>query len=341
MSFKQQVETADSTLRHYVTQGYMNGMKLCPIIGLEFDGNDETIVSNDVENSYNDGNDENFVAGNEVDFVAGMEDDFAPEITEDYPAENDENYTDGNGVNDNDIINNQSQDFDQVNQTEVNNSPNEYKNSKDDQKLINKENFNNDSVENTIVNEQLPMPSLTSKTVKPIKQENLLQIEDSIKKEKKLKQTSAVIVQQTENSQTFPKRNAAAQKVDDTTLPISKNSVLNEYGHLNPTKWMCFECKKEFSNLRKLNRHKKIHAEDKPFPCTTCYKSFSERTDLNRHLMRHFRTESDSNTLTWNFKCVDCHAGFNIEKDLKIHSSIHRQDGKISCYGCDKDFLSK
>lgn len=376
LSFKQQVETADSTLRHYVTQGYMNGMKLCPIIGLEFDGNDEDTVSNDIlTNNYNDGNckdlisgietgfadenEEDFGDGNEENFVNGNED-FGDGKAENYTVGIDEHYVDENNSieNDDEPIQDQGQDLN------INDEGNtEYKNSNDEifqensstnvneKQLINTENFDNNFLPNNVINEQPSIPSASSLKSEPIKEEIPLQIDNTnldskelIKTENKLKLKSLISEHNLTDLQRFSKRKAAqklTENKEDAISSVLKNSELNEFGYLNPTKWMCFECKKEFSDLRKLNRHKKTHAEIKPFRCNTCNKSFIERTDLNRHLMRHYRSESDTNALNSKFKCIDCHVGFNVEKDLKIHSSIHRLDGKISCYGCNKDFLSK
>lgn len=326
LSFKQQIETADSTLRHYVTQGWMNGMELCPIIdGLEIDGNDEEdIISNDKINEYND------VDGNAND-----------EMNDGVADGGDYDYDDTDG-----IIQDESEEL-------IQSPSNEYKN--DDEIIyqdtsttineqINEENFDNNliTITNNTIDEQSSLPTPLPLT-EPIKEEIPLQIDNTNVDDKKQK---IKIEKKTTVRQRFSKRKIA-QKLNaiDNDKNVNeesiKNSVMNENGYLNPTKWMCFECKKEFSDLRKLNRHKKIHAEDKPYPCVVCSKSFIERTDLTRHLMRHYRTGTESNGSISKFKCLDCHAGFNVEKDLKIHSSIHRKDGKITCYGCDKDFLSK
>lgn len=145
------------------------------------------------------------------------------------------------------------------------------------------------------------------------------------------------------DSQTYSKSDAVAAQAIVSVAPdaaIADALASDEQTRLNPSKWMCFVCKKEFKNLRKLNRHKKIHIDEKPFQCSKCNKGFIERTDLNRHLMRHYRTEQAEES-TSKFNCNCCHAGFNFETDLKIHSSIHRDDGKIVCFGCDKEFLSE
>ena len=107
-----------------------------------------------------------------------------------------------------------------------------------------------------------------------------------------------------------------------------------------PMEWSCFICKKGFPDKRKLTRHKKTHKEDKAFQCTTCSKSFSERAHLNKHLLRHY-SPAKQDVQEFKFNCSKCHTGFNVERDLEIHNSIHRTDGKLICVECDKEFPSK
>ncbi|XP_037043009.1 zinc finger protein 2 homolog [Bradysia coprophila] len=103
--------------------------------------------------------------------------------------------------------------------------------------------------------------------------------------------------------------------------------------------WVCQICDKEFSDIRRYNRHKKIHDEEKQYRCQTCNKGFNERADLNRHIERHIKSKETAQEE--NFNCPECHMSFKVEGDLKIHQSVHRNDGKIICGECNKEFTTK
>ncbi|KAJ6633123.1 Zinc finger protein, partial [Pseudolycoriella hygida] len=103
--------------------------------------------------------------------------------------------------------------------------------------------------------------------------------------------------------------------------------------------WICEICDKEFSDVRRFNRHKKIHDDEKQFRCPTCNKGFNERADLNRHIDRHIKSQDVA--IEENFDCPECHMSFKVQSDLRIHQSVHRSDGKIVCGECNKEFTTK
>lgn len=93
------------------------------------------------------------------------------------------------------------------------------------------------------------------------------------------------------------------------------------------------------SDVRRYNRHKKIHDDEKQYRCETCNKGFNERADLNRHIERHIK--SHEVLQEDNFNCPECHMSFRVQTDLQIHQSVHRNDGKLVCGECNKEFSSK
>lgn len=96
-----------------------------------------------------------------------------------------------------------------------------------------------------------------------------------------------------------------------------------------------------YADHRKLNRHKKIHENEKPFKCSTCQKGFHERADLKRHIVRHNRIDEETFS-EFRLRCTECHMGFNVERDLLIHRSVHgTKNGKFDCGECGKEFQSK
>src|ERR1700744_1706773 len=83
-------------------------------------------------------------------------------------------------------------------------------------------------------------------------------------------------------------------------------------------------------DVRRYNRHTKIHDDDKQYRCPKCNKGFNERADLNRHIERHIKSNQVV-AQEENFNCPECHMSFKVQSDLKIHQSVHRNDGKIIC----------
>lgn len=124
------------------------------------------------------------------------------------------------------------------------------------------------------------------------------------------------------------------------SIESSKNDLVVDLAKAEITTYKCNLCKKLFTDLRRLNRHKKIHLEEKPYNCNTCDKGFNERSDLTRHMSRHVRTNADENGKEYSFKCKDCGTGFKYKQDLDVHSSIHTKAKVFSCNKCRKIFSS-
>ena len=78
--------------------------------------------------------------------------------------------------------------------------------------------------------------------------------------------------------------------------PTNPAVTLNSYQKAKQRcadKYKCDICCKGFPLSCLLQRHKRTHADHKPFQCSYCQKSFSSKTSLNHHLfMRHSEEQS-------------------------------------------------
>ena len=78
--------------------------------------------------------------------------------------------------------------------------------------------------------------------------------------------------------------------------PTNPSVTLNSYQKAKQRcadKYKCDICCKGFPLSCLLQRHKRTHADHKPFQCSYCQKSFSSKTSLNHHLfMRHSEEQS-------------------------------------------------
>ena len=81
-----------------------------------------------------------------------------------------------------------------------------------------------------------------------------------------------------------------------TEEPTNQSVALNSYQKAKQRcadKYKCDICCKGFPLSCLLQRHKRTHADHKPFQCNYCQKSFSSKTSLNHHLfMRHSEEQS-------------------------------------------------
>jgi len=89
-------------------------------------------------------------------------------------------------------------------------------------------------------------------------------------------------------------------------------------------------CNKTFTMKALLNRHLKLHKEDRPFQCSTCDKTFKSLSNLKQHE----RTHSDKKI----YSCELCESKFQHLSSVKTHMQIHSGDKKYSCNICEKKF---
>ncbi|RZB40292.1 zinc finger protein 2 -like, partial [Asbolus verrucosus] len=93
---------------------------------------------------------------------------------------------------------------------------------------------------------------------------------------------------------------------------------------------VCKVCLKKFSKQAHLNRHMKIHSQNKPHVCQICKKGFVRAEQLNNHMNVHSGIKLHV--------CAICLKGFNQISNLKDHMRTHSGEKPFLCSTCGKGF---
>ena len=87
----------------------------------------------------------------------------------------------------------------------------------------------------------------------------------------------------------------------------------------------CERCDNSFSQLRHLNRDKRIHTGLKTYSCEQCAKTFSRLDYLNLHKRIHTGLKP--------YGCEQCDKSFSCSSTLNRHKRIH---SGLNTYRCDQ-----
>lgn len=97
----------------------------------------------------------------------------------------------------------------------------------------------------------------------------------------------------------------------------------------NPRPYKCDQCIKEYTLLRHLTRHKRMHA--RTF-CDLCQKSFA---CYDEHMRKEHNVE-----LPRPFECDICGRSFRVKSTFQAHMRIHREENRVfNCTLCSKSFF--
>ncbi|CAG7724126.1 unnamed protein product [Allacma fusca] len=80
--------------------------------------------------------------------------------------------------------------------------------------------------------------------------------------------------------------------------------------------FVCRVCQKKFENNAKLQRHKIVHSDERPFACHLCSWTFKLKGQLKRHITK-------VHTKSRPFLCQECGASFKITESLTQHLRFH------------------
>ncbi|XP_044743518.1 zinc finger protein 28-like isoform X1 [Chrysoperla carnea] len=106
----------------------------------------------------------------------------------------------------------------------------------------------------------------------------------------------------------------------------------HEKSHSPSNEYVCEICKKTFSNLHKLIRHKSAHVTERSFHCLQCDNSFKDKWVLKKHVKTMHSILSQ--------KYATCHICKKsmVESHLAQHLTIHGKRETVSCELCSKKF---
>lgn len=97
----------------------------------------------------------------------------------------------------------------------------------------------------------------------------------------------------------------------------------------------CYQCHKNFPNVRLLKRHISQHLRDgiktqRNYLCDVCGKSFSVYAQYYSHKQTHIEEKK--------FNCELCEKKFTTKTFLRLHVATHNSDKKHMCEFCGKQF---
>ena len=154
--------------------------------------------------------------------------------------------------------------------------------------------------------------------------------------------------------------------LEDTINEVDAPSL--ELFHLpknNKKNFLCTQCEKHFTKKFALERHMKIHTQEKGYGCNLCTRKFYRKDKLQQHqeiCQRKAINDQCSkepnnaddcdvgeNTITAhdvrgrinackNFVCTRCNKHFTRKFDLHRHMKIHAREKEFQCSTCTKTF---
>ncbi|XP_062977702.1 zinc finger protein 11-like [Elgaria multicarinata webbii] len=102
---------------------------------------------------------------------------------------------------------------------------------------------------------------------------------------------------------------------------------------------VCCECGKSFGRRSSLNRHLKIHSNEKPYKCSTCDKCFIEKSNLNAHIRKKHKRKSHSRRE--HYECSECGENFVTRASLTEHQRAHTNETTYPCPICKKNYMEE
>ena len=110
--------------------------------------------------------------------------------------------------------------------------------------------------------------------------------------------------------------------------------------HKMGAKFNCEVCGRAFVYERDMEKHVKLHGDDKPFVCDLCGADFKTKVYLYKHTIYAHGTKEENEKLK-KYICSICSKKWRSAGELKEHEKAHSNKRDILCTQCHKGFNFK
>ncbi|XP_039618274.1 zinc finger protein 181-like [Polypterus senegalus] len=141
---------------------------------------------------------------------------------------------------------------------------------------------------------------------------------------KRTVETTSVRAQKNKRS---PSKKSGKRKEDHCSVECGREfcnrSALQKHMrvHTEEKTYCCNECGKQFSRKGHLQKHTRVHTGEKAYCCNECGKQFSHISSLKHHTRKHARVHTGEKP----YCCNECSKQFSVMGSLQRHTRVHNK----------------
>lgn len=102
------------------------------------------------------------------------------------------------------------------------------------------------------------------------------------------------------------------------------------YRHSKDFRYFCDFCPKACATSSDLQRHRRVHTNERPYKCDQCEARFKTNDGYRKHLRSHTGEKI--------YRCDLCDRSFMCHSSLKTHKISHTNEKAFKCFYCDQYF---